>query len=86
MSEVIPTPRDRVDVSMGDGATIRVRAYGRPDGIRVFVSNGNGFAVDGYYPFWGPLTDRFDVIALTSATMAQIRLRPPAGTATRTPR
>jgi len=63
MSEVIPTPRDSVDVTMGDGATIRVRAHGRPDGIRLFVSNGNGFAVDGYYPFWGPLTDRFDVIA-----------------------
>src|SRR5687767_7466555 len=60
---VIPEPRETLEVAMGDGATIRVRRHGRPDGIRLFVSNGNGFAVDGYYPFWGALTDRFDVIA-----------------------
>jgi pimeloyl-ACP methyl ester carboxylesterase len=48
---------------MGDGAIVRVRRHGRPDGLRLLVSNGNGFAVDGYYPFWGPLADRFDVIA-----------------------
>jgi pimeloyl-ACP methyl ester carboxylesterase len=48
---------------MGDGAIIRVRRHGRPGGVRLFVSNGNGFAVDGYYPFWGPLAERFDVIA-----------------------
>lgn len=48
---------------MGDGATIRVRCHGRPDGTRLYLSNGNGFAVDGYYPFWGPLAERFDVIA-----------------------
>jgi pimeloyl-ACP methyl ester carboxylesterase len=48
---------------MGDGAIIRVRRHGRPDGVRLFVSNGNGFAVDGYYPFWGPLAERFEVIA-----------------------
>jgi len=29
----------------------------------MFVSNGNGFAIDGYVPFWGPLAERFDVIA-----------------------
>jgi pimeloyl-ACP methyl ester carboxylesterase len=48
---------------MGDGAIIRVRRYARPSAMRLFVSNGNGFAVDGYYPFWGPLLDRFEVIA-----------------------
>jgi pimeloyl-ACP methyl ester carboxylesterase len=47
---------------MGDGAVIRVRRHGRPDGIRLFLSNGNGFAIDGYYPFWGPLAERFDLI------------------------
>jgi len=29
----------------------------------MFISSGNGFAIDGYYPFWGPLTERFEVIA-----------------------
>jgi pimeloyl-ACP methyl ester carboxylesterase len=48
---------------MGDGAIIRVRRYARPDVVRLFLSNGNGFAIDGYYPFWGPLLDRFELIA-----------------------
>src|SRR5213080_3484037 len=48
---------------MGDGAIVRVRRHGRRDGTRMFVSNGNGFAIDGYVPFWGPLAERFDVIA-----------------------
>jgi pimeloyl-ACP methyl ester carboxylesterase len=48
---------------MGDGAIIRVRRYARPDAVRLFLSNGNGFAIDGYVPFWGPLLERFEVIA-----------------------
>ncbi len=49
---------------MGDGAVVRVRRHGRLEaGVRLLVSNGNGFAVDGYYPFWGPLAERFEVVA-----------------------
>jgi pimeloyl-ACP methyl ester carboxylesterase len=49
---------------MGDGAVIRVRRHGRTDGsLRLFLSNGNGFAIDGYYPFWGPLAERFEIVA-----------------------
>ena len=59
----IPAPRETFDLTMGDGAVIRVRRHGKADGARVFIANGNGFAVDGYYPFWGPLCDRFEVIA-----------------------
>jgi pimeloyl-ACP methyl ester carboxylesterase len=59
----LPAPIETFDVAMGDGAVIRVRRHGQPDGVRLFVSNGNGFAVDGYYPFWGPLADRLEVIA-----------------------
>jgi pimeloyl-ACP methyl ester carboxylesterase len=47
---------------MGDGAIIRVRRYARVEAVRLFLSNGNGFAIDGYYPFWGPLLDRFEII------------------------
>jgi pimeloyl-ACP methyl ester carboxylesterase len=59
----VPPPRDAFDLVMGDGAIVRVRRHGRADGTRLYVSNGNGFAVDGYYPFWGPLAERFDLIA-----------------------
>src|SRR5262249_15018012 len=48
---------------MGDGAVIRIRRHGRPGAVRLFVSHGNGFAVDGYYAFWGPLAKRFEIIA-----------------------
>ena len=47
---------------MGDGAQIRVRRYARDGAVRLFLSNGNGFATDGYYPFWGPLGERFELI------------------------
>ena len=59
----LPAPVEIFDPVMGDGAIIRVRRHGRRDGTRMFVSNGNGFAIDGYYPFWGPLAERFEVIA-----------------------
>jgi pimeloyl-ACP methyl ester carboxylesterase len=58
----LPAPRETFDVVMGDGAIVRVRCHGRADGTRLFVSHGNGFAADGYYPFWGPLADRFEVV------------------------
>ena len=30
--------------------------------VRMFISHGNGFAVDGYFPFWNSLADRFELI------------------------
>jgi len=62
MTLAIPPPRDIVDLTMGDGAIVRVRRYARPHAVRLLVSNGNGFAVDGYYPFWGPLAERFEIV------------------------
>jgi pimeloyl-ACP methyl ester carboxylesterase len=47
---------------MADGAVIRIRRHGRGGGTRLFLANGNGFAIDGYYPFWGPLAERFELI------------------------
>ena len=59
----LPPPHETLDLVMGDGAIIRARRHARPDAVRLFLSNGNGFAIDGYYPFWGPLTERFEIIA-----------------------
>jgi pimeloyl-ACP methyl ester carboxylesterase len=60
----LPAPHATLDLVMGDGAVIRVRRHGRTDGsLRLFLSNGNGFAIDGYYPFWGPLAERFEIVA-----------------------
>ncbi len=59
----VPAPTERFAVALGDGAGVVVRRYARPDAVRLFIANGNGFATDGYVPFWGPLLDRFEVVA-----------------------
>lgn len=50
------------EFAMTDGARIKVRRGGNRDGVRLYISNGNGFAVDGYRVFWEPLLEEFDVI------------------------
>lgn len=62
MESPVPAPRKVVDLTMADGATIRVRQHGDPNGGRIVMSHGNGMAMDFYYPFWGPLTDRYEII------------------------
>ncbi len=48
---------------MADGAQIVVRRHGDPDArLRIFASHGNGFAIDGYLPFWQLLCPRYDVV------------------------
>ena len=58
----VPAPDVTLDLVMGDGALVRVRQYARPGAVRLFLANGNGFAIDGYYPFWGPLAGTFELI------------------------
>jgi pimeloyl-ACP methyl ester carboxylesterase len=58
----VPEARASFDVVGHDGAVIRVRQHGATDGPRLVISHGNGLAVDGYLPFWGPLCARYDVI------------------------
>ena len=55
-------PREVFTLSMDDGAKIVIRRGGNPGGVRLFISNGNGFAVDGYRVFWEPLLETFDVV------------------------
>lgn len=49
---------------MDDGAVIRLRAHGNPDGTRIVISHGNGFAANAYFPFWRLFLERFEVVAL----------------------
>jgi pimeloyl-ACP methyl ester carboxylesterase len=57
-----PRSRHAFDVVMHDGAMIRVRQHGNPNGPRLVMSHGNGLAIDGYAPFWAPLRDRYEVV------------------------
>jgi pimeloyl-ACP methyl ester carboxylesterase len=70
-TDPIPPPADALDLVMGDGAVVRVRRYARPEAVRLFVSNGNGFAADGYYPFWGPLAARFELVVFDARNHGQ---------------
>jgi pimeloyl-ACP methyl ester carboxylesterase len=58
----VPRPREVFDVGLEDGAAIRIRRHGNPDGLRLTVTHGNGFASDGYFPFWVLLMPRYDVL------------------------
>ena len=63
MTLELPEPRDVFDLSMDDGAVFHMRHYGDPNAdVRMFISHGNGFAVDGYVPFWGPLRNDFELV------------------------
>lgn len=58
----MPAPLRTIDAEMEDGAVIRIRQHGNPDGPRLALSHGNGLAIDGYLPFWGPLRERYELI------------------------
>src|SRR5579863_314046 len=58
----LPAPSTVFDVALEDGAKIRMRRHGNPDGVRLFLTHGNGFAADAYYPYWQHLLHKFDVL------------------------
>jgi pimeloyl-ACP methyl ester carboxylesterase len=57
-----PVPRDTHEVIMDDGALIHIRRYGRTAAPRLYISHGNGFAIDGYRSFWQGFLERFEVL------------------------
>jgi pimeloyl-ACP methyl ester carboxylesterase len=58
----VPIPYAVLGLPMRDGSQIRARVHGNPDGPRLFVLHGNGYASDAYFPFWNHFTDRFEII------------------------
>jgi len=47
---------------MSDGAKIVLRRLGRPEGPRVVLSHGVGFAIAGFRMMWRHLADEFDLV------------------------
>ncbi len=39
-----------------------MRRHGNPQGARLLLSNGNGFAADAYYPYWRHFLAQFDLL------------------------
>ena len=58
----IPIPLRTTDLTMADGAVIRIRQHGNADGPRLILAHGNGFAIDAYFPFWRCLMERFEIV------------------------
>lgn len=58
----IPDPLATLDVPVDDETNITLRRHGNPEGPRLVLSHGNGFAIDLYYPFWSLLTEDFDLL------------------------
>ena len=58
----VPEPLSVFKVRASGGASIFVRRHGNPNGPRMVLSHGNGFAIDAYYPFWSHFTGHFDVV------------------------
>ena len=63
MTFELTAPTETFNLTMKDDSVITIRRHGNADApVRLFVSHGNGFAVDGYFPFWGPLAQDFDLV------------------------
>jgi pimeloyl-ACP methyl ester carboxylesterase len=58
----IPAPHMTFDVALEDGAKIRMRRHGNPDGTRLLITHGNGFAADAYLPYWQLLAPAYDLL------------------------
>ena len=58
-----PSPNAIIEVAGEGSAVIRVRRHGNPQGPRLVVSHGNGFAIDGYIACWGGFLGDFEVVA-----------------------
>lgn len=39
-----------------------MRRHGNPDGVRLLLTHGNGFAADAYFPYWRHLLQKFDLL------------------------
>lgn len=76
---VVPPPRATVDLTMADGAVIRLRRHGNPAGPRLALSHGNGLASDAYLPFWSLLAPGYDLILFDMRNHGQNPLHGPAG-------
>jgi pimeloyl-ACP methyl ester carboxylesterase len=64
MAASLPQPLAEIAVASADGAVLVMRRHGDPNAAtRLFLSHGNGFAIDGYVDFWGRFLRDFDIVA-----------------------
>jgi pimeloyl-ACP methyl ester carboxylesterase len=71
------TPLSTDDLTMSDGAVIRLRRHGVPGRTRIVLSHGNGLAIDAYELFWAPLARDYDVVVFDIRNHGQNPLHEP---------
>ena len=78
-TQQVPAPIRSFSVTMDDGAVIHVRQHGQPGAPRLVLSHGNGLAIDGYLPFWGPLCERYEIVLFDFRNHGRNPLHGPSG-------
>jgi pimeloyl-ACP methyl ester carboxylesterase len=74
----VPQPVTVIDAVAPDGAVLRVRRHGNAQAAtRLFISHGNGFAIDGYIEFWRHFLADFDVVVFDMRNHGQNSLAEP---------
>lgn len=53
---------ETLEVRLSDGALLVVRVAGRAGAPRLYLSHGNGLAIDGYRIFWEPLAEKYELV------------------------
>lgn len=71
MTLAVPAPHAVIEVAAEDGARFKVRRHGNPRGPRLMLSHGNGFGIDGYFPFWRRFLDDFEVVVFDMRSHGQ---------------
>lgn len=56
------TRADALEVRLSDGAVLAVRVLGPRGATRLYLSHGNGLAIDGYRVFWEPWAERYELV------------------------
>jgi pimeloyl-ACP methyl ester carboxylesterase len=56
------TRPETIEIATTAGAVALARRFASPSPVRLLVSHGNGFAIDGYRDFWEPLIADFEVL------------------------
>ena len=62
----VPDPVSRHAATLSDGAVITLRRHGNLSALREILSDGNGCAIDYYYPYWRLLLADFEVVGFVA--------------------
>lgn len=78
-TEQISRPCRTLSIIASDGTEFRVRVHGNRAGPRIFLSHGNGFATNAYWPFWRHLEPYFELVVFDFRNHGENGFHGPSG-------